>query len=294
MMLGPKKTTAAFCDTKGNITTEDLEFHPLREKYPILGKPFIRGIFSMYDTMKLGMKALELSAEKAGDELEDEPESKFEKWLTDKFGDKLMGAVTAVASVLGIVLAVVLFILLPTLIYSGLDSLFSIGSDAFRSIFEGVMRIIIFIGYLLLVSKVPDIKRTFMFHGAEHKTIFCYEAELPLTVENVKKQTRFHPRCGTSFLVIMIGLGIIIGFFIPFSNPILRTACKILTLPLVVNIGYELIKVCGKYDNKLTKIIAAPGLLVQRITTKEPTDKMMETAIAAMEAVIPENGEDLI
>ncbi|MBP3704226.1 MAG: DUF1385 domain-containing protein, partial [Clostridia bacterium] len=140
----------------------------------------------------------------------------------------------------------------------------------------------------------PDIRRTFQYHGAEHKTIFCYENDLPLTVENVRPQKRFHPRCGSSFMIIMLLLGIIVGFFIPFDNPVLRTVCKLLCLPVVVSIGYELIKLCGRHDNVLTRIISAPGLWMQRLTVLEPDDKMIEAAIAAMNAVIPENGEDLL
>ena len=172
----------------------------------------------------------------------------------------------------------------------------AVASDisGWRSLFEGVLRIAIFLGYVLLVSLVPDIKRTFQYHGAEHKTIFCYENDLPLTVENVRLQGRFHPRCGTSFLILMLLLGVIVGFFIPFSNPFLRTFAKLLCIPVIMNIGYELQKACARHDNLLSRIITAPGLWVQRITVKEPDDKMIEAAIAAMEAVIPENGEDLI
>ena len=293
MMVGPFKTVAAFCDKNGEITTEELRITPLRMKYPILGKPFIRGIFNMIDTLRTGMKALEMSADKAM-EGEEEEESKFDKWLTKKFGDSITKVVTAVSSVLGLALAVVLFILVPTLIFNGIELLAGTGIEPFRALIEGLMRVVVFIGYLLLVSMIPDIKRVFMYHGAEHKTIFCYENELELTVENVKKQKRFHPRCGTSFLVILIVLGIIVGLFIPFTNPILRTAAKILTLPIVVCFGYELIKLCGRHNNPLTRIIAAPGLWVQRITTKEPDDKMIETAIVAMKEVIPNDGEDLV
>ena len=147
---------------------------------------------------------------------------------------------------------------------------------------------------MLICSFLPSVKRMFQYHGAEHKTIFCYENELELTVENVRKQSRFHPRCGTSFLILMLIVGIVVGFFIPFENPILRTACKLLLLPVSVSLGYELIKLCARFDNILTRMIAAPGLWVQRITVKEPDDGMMEVAIAAMKEVIPENGEDLI
>ena len=293
LMVGPNRNTAAFCDGEGCITTEDITAPSLREKYPILKKPFLRGVFAMIDTMRLGMKALTISAEKAGLD-EEESESKFDRWLSEKFGDKIMNAVVAVGGVLGVALAIVLFFLLPTLLFNGIQPLLGDWFAGWRSVFEGVLRILIFVGYIALVSKMPEIDRTFRYHGAEHKTIFCYENMLPLTVENVRAQKRFHPRCGSSFMILMLLLGIIIGFFIPFENPILRTACKLLCLPIVVSIGYELIKLCGRHDNALTRIIAAPGLWFQRLTVKEPDDKMIEAAIAAMEAVIPENGEDLV
>ena len=293
MMTGPYKTAAAFCDKDGNITTEEMKVTHLKDKYPILGKPFIRGIFSFIDSLTMGMNAIELSADKAG--LDDGEElSKFEKWLNDKLGDKIGKVITVIGSVLGVALAIVLFMLVPTLIFNLIKRFAGEGIEPLRAVFEGLLRLAVFVAYVSLVALVPDIKRTFMYHGAEHKTIFCYENELELTVENVRKQSRFHPRCGTSFLIILILLGIIVGMFIPVTNPLLRTLCKILTLPIVINLGYELIKLCGRHDNALTRIIAAPGLWMQRITTKEPDDKMMEAAIAAIKEVIPENGEDLL
>ena len=163
-----------------------------------------------------------------------------------------------------------------------------------RSTFEGVIRILIFIAYIGICSLILSVKRVFQYHGAEHKTIFCYENKEELTVENVRKHSRFHPRCGTSFLVLMLIVGIVVGFFIPFENPFLRTSAKLLLLPVSVSIGFELIKICSKYDNIITRIVAAPGLWMQRITVKEPDDGMIEVAIAAMRDVIPENGEDII
>ena len=234
LMVGPKKNVAAFCDEAGNITTEEVSTPSLREKYPILKKPFIRGVFSMVDTLRLGMKALTLSADKVGGEEEEEP-SKFEKWLEKKFGDKVMNAVVAVGGVLGVALAVLLFFFLPAVLFNGLMVLTGDGISGWRSVFEGLLRIVIFVLYIVVISKMPEIDRTFRYHGAEHKTIFCYENDLPLTVENVRKQKRFHPRCGSSFMILMLLLGIIIGFFIPFSNPFLRTFCKLLCLPIVVS-----------------------------------------------------------
>lgn len=294
MMVGPKRTVAAFCAEDGTITTEPIESERLTKKHPILGKPFIRGIFSLIDSFRMGYQALSLSADKMTEDIGEEAESKLDKWLTAHLGDKLTGALMTVSSILGIGLAVVLFFFLPTVLFNLLQSVVPADIVGWRSVFEGVLRFLIFLAYLLLVSLIPDIKRTFMYHGAEHKTIACYESDLPLTVENVRKQVRFHPRCGTSFLVLMFILGVVVGFFIPFTNPFLRTAAKLLCIPIIMNLGYELQKACARKENLLTRIITAPGLWVQRITTKEPTDKMIEAAIAAMEAVIPENGEDLI
>lgn len=294
MMVGPYRTVAAFCNEKGEISTEEITCPRLTKKYPILGKPFIRGIFSLIDSFRLGYKALSLSADKITEDTGEEELTGLDKWLDEHLGDKLTGIVMGVASVLGVALAVLLFFFLPTLLFNLLQSAVPGDISGWRSIFEGALRLAIFLGYVLLISLMPDIKRVFQYHGAEHKTIFCYENDLSLTVENVRAQGRFHPRCGTSFLVLMLILGIVVGFFIPFSNPFLRTFTKLLCIPVIMNIGYELQKACARHQGLLSRIITAPGLWVQRITVKEPDDKMIEAAIAAMNAVIPENGEDLI
>ena len=293
MMVGPEKSTAAFCDENGSITTEEITYTPILKAHPILGKPFIRGTFSMVDSLRRGYKALSIAADKFVGE-EEEPQSGFGKWLTDRFGDKITNAIMLLASVLGVGLAMLLFFVLPTVLFNLLSGAVSANIAPLRAIFEGFLRFLLFLAYMVAVSFVPDIHRTFMYHGAEHKTISCYEQNLPLTVENVRKQTRFHPRCGTSFMILMLLISIFIGFFIPFTHPITRSLTKILTIPLVMNIGYELLRLCGRHDNLLTRIIATPGLWMQRLTTKEPEDKMMEAAIIAMEAVIPANGEDLV
>ena len=161
-----------------------------------------------------------------------------------------------------------------------------------RAAFEGVLRILLFVGYVWATSLMKDIRRTYMYHGAEHKTIFCDEKGLKLTVENVRPQTRFHPRCGTSFMVLMLIVGILVSMFIRVDNLLLRTGLKLLTFPIVVGVGYELIKFAGRHDNLLTRVISAPGKWLQRLTTREPDDSMIECAIAAMEKVIPEDGSD--
>lgn len=294
MMVGPQRTVAAFCSEEGQISTEEISVPRLTKLYPILGKPFIRGIFSLIDSFRLGYKALSLSADKLTGGEEEEELSGFDKWLNNHLGEKITGVIMAIASVLGIALAIALFFFLPTVLFNLLEAVAPGEISGWRSIFEGVIRIGIFVGYVVLIGMVPDIKRTFQYHGAEHKTIFCYENDLPLTVENVRKQKRFHPRCGTSFLILMLVIGIIVGFFIPFSNPFLRTFTKLLCIPVIMNVGYEVQKACARHDGWLSRAVTAPGLWMQRLTVKEPDDKMIEAAIAAMEAVIPENGEDLI
>ncbi len=298
MMRGPQKTTVAVRTGDEEIYTEDLEFVGLTQKYKIFRVPFIRGLGGLIDSMRLSYKALMLSADKAIESVPEEEEepSKLEKWIDEKLGDKFMKILMALAAVLGVGLAILLFFVAPSAIFDLTNYISPQFHDSWlaRSIIEGIMRIALFLVYIVVVSQMSDMKRVFMYHGAEHKTIFCYENELPLTVENVRKQRRFHPRCGTSFMVIMIIVGIIIGLFIHIANPFLRSAVKILLLPISCGVGYELIKLCGRHDNKLTRIIAAPGLWAQRITTREPDDKMIEVAIKAMESVIPENGEDLV
>lgn len=301
MMRGPKKTTVACRIDNDTIYTEDINIEPISTKSKIWKVPIIRGIAGLIDSMRLSYKALELSANKAIEvgTIEEEEPSKFEKWLDEKFGDKLMKVIMVIATILGIALAIALFFFLPTYLYKLVCLIFPSLTDIviFQSVFEGVLKIALFLLYIILCSKLEDMKRVFMYHGAEHKTIFCYEADEEFTIENVKKQTRFHPRCGTSFLVIALLFGILVGLFIPsapFGITFLRPVFKILLLPLMVGLSYEVIKLCGKYDNKFTRIIATPGLWAQRITTKEPDDKMIECAIKAMQAVIPDDGSDLI
>ena len=301
MMRGPKRTTIAVRTGENEIHTEDINTPSISSKGKFFRLPLIRGVVGIIDSMRLSYKALSVSADKALESgmVEDEEPSKFEKWLTDKFGDKLMNVIMVFATVLGVALSLGLFFFLPSFLYDLLALAFpSIADVVFaKSVFEGVLKIALFLGYVVLCSRMEEMRRVFMYHGAEHKTIFCYEAELPLTVENVKKQSRFHPRCGTSFLVITLIVGIVLGLFIPaqpFGISILRPVFKLLLLPLMIGVGYEVIKLCGKHDNKLTRILAAPGVWAQHITTKEPDDKMIEVAIEAMTAVIPDDGSDII
>ncbi|XOQ43321.1 MAG: Protein-(Glutamine-N5) methyltransferase [Clostridium sp.] len=295
MMRGPKKTVMAVRQPDGTITLETLAAKDPRTRYPILKLPILRGIAAFVDSLAVGYRALSRSAEISGlEEAEEGEETKFEKWLNEKFGDKIMNIMMGISSVFGILLAIALFFVLPTWMFNLTQNLSASDISVWRSPMEGLMRIVIFLAYIVLISRMKDVRRLFQYHGAEHKTIFCYESGEELTVENVRRHLRFHPRCGTSFLVLMLFVGIVIGFFIPFSNPLIRTAVKILCIPLVMGIGYEMIRYCGRNENTLTRIIAAPGLWFQRITTQEPDDSMIEVAIAAMKEVIPENGEDKI
>ena len=221
--------------------------------------------------------------------VEEEPTSKFEKWLTDKLGDKLMAIVMVIASVLGVALALGLFIWVPALITKGLSMLVPL-NDFVKNIIEGVIKMTVFICYIALTALLKDIRRTYEYHGAEHKTIACYEAGEELTVENVKKHRRFHPRCGTSFMFLVLFISIIVTsvFQVPWDILWLRVLLKLCILPVIVSVAYEIIKLAGRYDNILTKIVSAPGLWIQRLTTREPDESEIECAIAAFMPCIPE------
>ena len=305
MMRGPKRTTVCVRTGENNIYCEDVSINTIPSKFKIFKLPFLRGIAGLIDSMRLSYKSLMLSADKAleAGEIEEEEPSKFEKWLDDKFGDKLVKVLMVIASVIGVAFAVGLFFFVPSFLFdftANFVPAFQGSTELavfWKSVFEGVIKIALFLLYIVLCSQMTEMKRVFMYHGAEHKTIFCYENEEELTVENVKKQSRFHPRCGTSFMVLMLVVGILVGLFIPvapFGIGVLRPIFKIILLPVSCGIGYELIKSCGKHDNLATRIISAPGLWAQRITTKEPDDKMIEVAIEAIKSVIPEDGSDIV
>ena len=295
MMRGPKRTVAVVRKPNGELAQKDFTGEPNPKLQKLLKIPFLRGIFAMGSSFSLGYKALSYSAEISTEGLEAEPESKLDQWLEEKLGDKMMSILMPIAMVIGVALAILLFIWLPAFLFNVIPGLKNLpASGIWRSVFEGCFRLLLMIGYMAAVSQMPEIRRVFQFHGAEHKTIFCYEAGEELTVENVRKQTRFHPRCGTSFFVLMLLLGILIGFLIQTPNSLIRAAIRLLLLPITCGIGYELIKFCGRHENCVTSLISRPGLWVQRITTKEPDDAMIEVAIAAMKEVIPENGEDIV
>ena len=279
----------------GEIETEFKHETPWRDKNAFFKLPLVRGIVGFVESLATGYKYLMESAEKSTQGLEDDTEnlSKVDRWINDHFGEKMMNIVGVISAVFGFGLAFVLFMWLPSFL---VDLLTQNTLLNYHALFEGIIRVVIFVIYLLLVSQMKDIKRVFMYHGAEHKSIFCFEHGLELTVENVKKQKRFHPRCGTSFMFVMILLSILLSSALVLIFPALATvnralwiAVKLLILPLVMGLGYEFIRYAGKHDNILVKILAAPGLWMQRITTKEPSDDIIEVSIAALQAVL--NGE---
>lgn len=304
MMQNPNGTAAISVRCPdGTIDTEKVEVKHVRDKFKFLGWPMLRGVVNYIESMIFGYKCLMISAEKSGlEDMEESEEnmSKLDKWLNDHLNKKVMGVLTAIASVIGVGLAFLLFFYLPTVIVDFINKLAGESLDNFRALFEGIIRMAIFVLYIAAVSLMKDIKRTFMYHGAEHKTIFCYEKGLDLTVENVKKQSRFHPRCGTSFIFVIIIISVIISSALSIftdlrDNTLLWMIAKIMILPLVTGLSYEFIRYAGKHDNALVKILAAPGLWMQRLTTKEPDDGMIEVALEAFKAVIPkEDKEDSV
>lgn len=294
MMKSPEKTALGVRLPDKTIDITYLDQKSLRQKYKILNLPFIRGVVGFAESMVQGYKAMMMSAEKSGfTDLEEENDKKKEGEKKDN--SLLINIVMIIGTVLGVVLSIVLFMLLPRLFVAGLQAIFKTEfSKLVRSGIEQLLKLGVFVLYVWLVSFMKDIKRVFMYHGAEHKTIFCYERGLELTVENVRKQSRFHPRCGTSFMILMILVSVIISTVVQMIFPSVYnsyavwTVVKILLLPITCGVGFEVLKICGRFDNVVTRIISAPGLWLQRITTKEPEDDMIEIAIAALKACEPE------
>ena len=299
MMRGPEKQAIVVRDQEGNLVekVEDLKF--IKDRYPILGLPLVRGTVNFLAAMVNGVKALMYSADFYPDEEAAQP-SKFELWLEKHLSSKkLEQAIVALAVVLGVGLSGFLFMVLPTFITGGILHFFPGFPMWGRNLVEGILKIAIFLLYLIFCSKQKDIYRVFQYHGAEHKSIFCYEAGLPLTVENVRIQPRHHPRCGTSFLFVVIFVSIIFSSIIfgiwPITNVWLRTLVHLLLLPLIVGVTYEFNRWVGRHvqDSGLAKVLTAPGMWLQNFTTNEPDDGMMEVAIRSLELVLPsEKGKD--
>ena len=301
MMQGPKGAAMSVRLPDGTIDTEMMEVKHLKDRFKPAGWPLIRGIVNMVESLLFGFKCMEKSAEKAGIDDDTDPEkmSKLDKWISDHFGPKMMAVITGISMVLGFGIAFVLFFYLPTFLVDTADKyLFKDALKNIHPLFEGIMRMIIFVAYIWIVSKIPDIKRVFMYHGAEHKSIFCYEKGLELTVENVRKQKRFHPRCGTSFIFVILIISILISSVLVVVFPGIDKVravwmlIKLLIVPVTVGVGYEFIRYAGKHDNLLVKILSAPGLWMQHITTQEPTDDIIEVGIESLKAVLEDKAEE--
>ena len=296
MMLGPDKRATVVRKPDGELEVRLQPRKAIKDKYPILGWPLIRGVVNFGSSMINGVRELFWSAEFYPEDEQPQEPSKFDLWLEKKLGnEKATSVIMAFAAVLAVAFSVGLFFLLPTFIAGLFGRLHN--SALLHNVIEGVIRIVIFMGYLILVSRMKDMRRVFSYHGAEHKSIFCYEAGLPLTVENVRKQPRHHPRCGTSFLFVVIIVSIlcssVVFTYVEWSNMWVRFGLHLLLLPVVVGISYEFNRLVGRYDNGLTRILTKPGLWMQNFTTFEPDDSMIEVGIEALRLVIPEEqGKD--
>lgn len=295
MMKSGEDVSLAVRKTDGTIEVKNSKNTSLRKKNKFFNIPLVRGCVNMVESLKLSMATLEDSANMLGID-DTEAETKFEKWLERKFGDKLMNFVMAIGTVLGVVLSVALFVILPNIATMGLNALYGHFNEGatlpsfVQNLISGVLKILIFLAYLALVSLMKDIRRTFEYHGAEHKSVACYEAGLPLTPENAKKCSRFHPRCGTSFIFVMLIISILVTAFINWNTwtKIAIILTKLAMVPVIVGLGFEFLIVAGKHQNWLTKALSAPGLWVQRLTTKEPDEQQLEVAIAALRCAMPE------
>mgnify|MGYP002512088721 CR=1 FL=1 len=290
MMKSGERTALAVRDEAGAIRTSVETHTSVRKKYKFLNIPLVRGVVNFVETMILSYNTLMQSADMLGidDAAED---SKFEAWLRSKWGDKFMAVLMGIATVLGMVVGLGLFLYLPAFVTKWLDSLLG-GIGWFRNVIEGVMKIAIFVAYIALCSLMKEMRRTFEYHGAEHKSIACYESGMELTPAKAAKCSRFHPHCGTSFLFVVIFVSIMVSTVVfsiwPVHNALLRFVAHLVMLPAIVGISFEFNRYVGRHDGPITRILTAPGLWMQNFTTNEPDDDMIEVAIAAVNAVLPE------
>jgi uncharacterized protein YqhQ len=267
----------------GEIEVKKETYKGVGSKCKLFRLPFIRGIFSFVDSLVLGMKSLNYSASLFMEDGEEEEPGRFEKWLQKKFGDKAEKVIMDLTMVISIILAMGIFMVFPTWVSTLMKPL--LGNGIWMALFEGVLRIAIFIAYVGLISLMPDIKRTYMYHGAEHKCINCIEHGLPLTVENVMKSSKEHKRCGTSFLLIVMVISILFFLVIRPETLWLRLVSRILLIPVIAGVSFEFLRLAGNSDNPVVNLLSKPGLMLQGLTTKEPDEKMAEVAICAVEAV---------
>ncbi len=297
MMRGPKESAIAVRKPDGEIIVEKKPVYSFVQKYKINKIPLIRGVFSFFESLISGTKALMFSAEFY--DIEDEEDKKKKEAMTDeelkaynKKNEKMLTGAIFASVAIALAFGVGVFMLLPTFLVGLLRDFMHLNNNFLSTLLEGIVRIVIFVLYILAVSQMKDIRRVFEYHGAEHKSIFCYEAGEELTVENVKKQKRLHPRCGTSFLILVMIISIIMFSFISWDNPIMRVVIRLALLPAVAGISYELIKFAGRHSGVIVDIISAPGMWLQKITTKEPDDAQIEVAIEALKSVLTGDKND--
>lgn len=284
MMRNGSEYSVAVRKENGEIEVKKETYKGVGSKCRLFRLPFIRGIFSFVDSLILGMKSLNYSASLFMEDGEEEEEpGRFEKWLQEKFGDKAEKVIMDLTMVISIILAMGIFMVFPTWVSTLMKPL--LGNGIWMALFEGVLRIAIFIAYVGLISLMPDIKRTYMYHGAEHKCINCIEHGLPLTVENVMKSSKEHKRCGTSFLLIVMVISILFFLVIRPETLWLRLVSRILLIPVIAGVSFEFLRLAGNSDNPVVNLLSKPGLMLQGLTTKEPDEKMAEVAICAVEAV---------
>ena len=287
MMRGPKKICCAVRKPDGTIdvTYDEVKTHWYNKM------PLVRGVFNMVENLANGYKYLMHSADLALDEEDEEPQSKFEQWLDAHTGPAVQNVLFTLSACVGVVMALFLFTFLPTFLTTLIAKLLPLGRWG-KVVLEAVFKLVIFLTYMFLCTRMKEIHRMFQYHGAEHKTIACYEAGLPLTIENIRKQSRFHPRCGTSFMILVILISIVLYAVLPWTSTALRVVYKLAMLPLLVGISYEVLKWAGRSRGVLSRIVSQPGLWLQQLTTFEPDDSMIEVAIAAVTPVLPETPEE--
>lgn len=282
MMRNGDKSAVAVRKSDGTIDVQIMTYKSALPKNKITTLPFVRGVVNFVDSMMLGIKSLNFSADITVDESDEEP-GRFELWVNKHFGEKANDILLTVTMIIAIVMSVGLFMVLPYAL-SALLGIW-IHNKFVLSVSEAVMRFAIFIGYVVLIGQLEDIERLYMYHGAEHKCIDCIEKGRLLTVRDVMRSKRLHPRCGTSFMLYVMVISCILFFFINVGNPLLRLALRLLLIPVIAGISYELIRLAGRFDNVFTRLLSVPGMALQKLTTKEPTEEMVEVAIKAVEAV---------
>lgn len=290
MMKGPRKSCTVVRKPDGTLAVKDEETVPLREKFAPAGWPVVRGFVTMVQSLIEGFQAIEYSSKFLDDEEDSGEPSKLEQWLMDKIGEgAIESAVYVISIVFGIALSVGLFILLPAFLAGLLPQT---ASHLAVNLLEGVLRIAIFIAYMWLMARIPDIKRTFRYHGAEHKTIYCYEKGLELTTEHVREQPREHPRCGTSFLFVVMIISILVFSLVTAESRVMQLVLRLVLLPVVIGLSYEVNRFAGRHDGALSRALRWPGMMLQHITVLEPDDSMIEVAIVSLKHVIPQDKQE--